>query len=258
MREKIQQELNMLRKLECEAKKIIQSAPKENLRCAINKGCYQYYIGNKYLGADKSDLIHKIAQKEYCQRLDKHIAKRIRLLEKLYFEYEHQRLVDVYDQMHPGRKAVVTPLIKSSEQIVQDFENVVYEGKGFDPDNHSAFFTMKGERVRSKSEKIIADELHKYSIPYKYEMPLRLKYKGNEVVIYPDFIALNPRTGKRYIIEHLGMLDNSTYYSNTLLKLDIYEKNHILIGKDLILTHESNGSPLDTKVLRHYLENYLV
>lgn len=38
---------------------------------------------------------------------------------------------------------------------------------------------IKGERGRSKSEKIIADELARCDIPYKYEYPLRIK-DGNK------------------------------------------------------------------------------
>ena len=43
--------------------------------------------------------------------------------------------------------------------------------------------TEKGEYVRSKSEKIIADTLTKNNINYVYELPLRLKGYGT---VKPD------------------------------------------------------------------------
>ena len=37
---------------------------------------------------------------------------------------------------------------------------------------------------------------------------------NRKVIIYPDFTALNRRTGKCWIIEHFGMMDNPEYYEN--------------------------------------------
>ena len=51
------------------------------------------------------------------------------------------------------------------------------------------YYTIKGERVRSKSEKIIADELYRYQIPYKYEFPLTLATHNRNIQLYPDFTA---------------------------------------------------------------------
>lgn len=36
----------------------------------------------------------------------------------------------------------------------------------FEKENHSEFFTAKGERVRSKSELLISEQLCKHGIPY--------------------------------------------------------------------------------------------
>lgn len=46
------------------------------------------------------------------------------------------------------------------------------------------------ERVRSKSEVIIADILNQEGIPYRYECPLQLKGWGK---VYPDFTVLSER-----------------------------------------------------------------
>lgn len=125
------------------------------------------------------------------------------------------------------------------------------------PEGTTAYYTVKGERVRSKSEKIIADTLSKKEIPYHYEFPTELKYKNRTILIYPDFTILNRRTGKKYILEHLGMMDKTIYFENTLRKLDVYQKNGILLGEGLILTYETSESPLDTSVLKEYVERFL-
>ena len=119
---------------------------------------------------------------------------------------ENERLQNIYRELHPARKVIVTPLFRPVEDIIKEFEQLSYEGKGFD------------ERVRSKSEKIIADELYRHGIPYKYEFPIELQGWNNKLTIYPDFTALNKRTGKKWIIEHLGMMDKNSYFESTIQK----------------------------------------
>ena len=50
-------------------------------------------------------------------------------------------------------------------------------------DDMSNYITDAGERVRSKSELVIANLLYKNNIPYMYECPLKI----NNNTVYPDF-----------------------------------------------------------------------
>ena len=75
---------------------------------------------------------------------------------------------------------------------------------------------------------------------------------------YPDFTAMNISTGELKYVEHLGMLDNPVYFKNTLSKLDVYEKNNLLIGRDVILLHESSYRPLNTRVIANYIDEFLM
>ena len=54
------------------------------------------------------------------------------------------------------------------------------------------------------------------------------------------------------------MLDNSSYYENAMFKLDTYEKNGILLGEGLIILHETSAVPLNTNVMKKYIEHYLL
>ena len=74
---------------------------------------------------------------------------------------------------------------------------------------------------------------------------------------YPDFTAINTTTGEIKCIEHLGMMDHPNYYQNVLAKLDAYEKNGLLIGRDIVLIHESSYRPLNTKVIADYIDEFL-
>lgn len=62
--------------------------------------------------------------------------------------------------------------------------------------------------MRSKSEVIIADLLHGLGLPYGYEQP----FTGPDgSVRYPDFTIDDAETGRRILIEHLGMMDRPDY-----------------------------------------------
>ena len=158
-----------------------------------------------------------------------------------------------------SRKAVVVPLIKPIENIIREFESIEYQGKEFNEEDTREYYTSKGERVRSKSEKIIADELYRNGIPYKYELPIDfVDNRGREFNVYPDFTALNKRTGDKWIIEHFGLMDYPEYYDNAMLKLDTYERNGYLLGENLLIFHETDRMPLNIKVMQKYIETYLV
>ena len=227
MEKELKNELNKLKKLEKKAEEFLASAPEGKLRCAINKGSFQYYIGKEYQGKKKRKLVQKIAQKEYTQQLLVCIKKQKTALENLLKTLDKYGLDEVCRKLHPARKQLVQPYIKPTEDIIAEFENIEYKGKEFSEEDTTAYY---------------------------YELPLELKYKNRTIVMYPDFTALNKRTGKRYILEHLGMMDKTSYYENAIWKIDVYEKNGILLGDRLLITHETAGSPLDTNVLEGYVE----
>ena len=109
--------------------------------------------------------------------------------------------------------------------------------------------TDRGERVRSKSELIIANLLSKEGIPYKYECPLRLKGFGT---VHPDFTALRRNARREIYWEHLGMMDDPEYTARAVRKISAYILNGFYPGEDLIITAETNASPINIRELRDY------
>lgn len=257
MLNKINKELEYIKDVKKEIVRKINDAPEGSLRCARSKGYYQYYIGKEYINSNKKEMVEKLAEKEYCLKLEKEIKKYEYALEGVRKYIEEERLQNIYRNLYPGRKVLVSPIYKPIEEIIEEFEKIEYEGKCFDEEDNTAYYTVKGERVRSKSEKIIADELYRCGVPYKYELPMKLQGERRIIEVYPDFTVLNKRDGKKWILEHLGMMDNPNYYDMAMRKLDIYEKNNILLGRDLIILHESSAHPLDTKILQKYIKQYL-
>lgn len=160
----------------------------------------------------------------------------------------------VYRSLAPSRKELVFPRLTDPEEFIQEWISAPYETKGYYDESTPALFTQRNERVRSKSEVLLATLLDKLQIPYKYEKRTVLE---NGYAWYPDFTVLSPVTLKEVIIEHFGMMDDIEYAENALGKLDIYNRNGYFLGENLLITMETRSHPLNLPqtelMLRHYL-----
>lgn len=74
---------------------------------------------------------------------------------------------------------------------------------------------------------------------------------------YPDFTLLKVKTREIIYHEHLGLLDDEEYRKANLAKLEEYRKNGIYQGKNLIITYEGTGCPLNIKEIRAYVQENL-
>lgn len=238
----------------------LRSAPKGTLRVCCNGNRTQYYhrkdTGDSngiYLRKSEKELVCKLAQKEYDQKVLRAIEKELEVVEKCLASYSLRGAEAIYENLHETRKEIVIPILEPQEQYVRNWESVIYQGKGFD-ENVPEYYTAKKERVRSKSELIIADLLAREGVPYRYEYPLHLKGFGQ---IYPDFMVLNVAKRKEFYWEHLGMMDDPTYAEKAIQKITMYEQNGIYPGEQLILTHETRKNPLSQKMVRRMIEHYL-
>ena len=232
--------------------------PGGTLRCTISNGCFQFYVDGKYVSKKKMDFIHGVAQREYYEKLVPILETHIGRMNEVQKMYEEQLIENCYEELCGARKELVTPAIDSLDRKIHQFMEEKFEGGKFEEEDHTEFYSVKGERVRSKSELIIADELYRYHVPYHYEKPLILEDWGKEIIVRPNFTVMNPSNGKIYIYEHFGMMDNAAYVEKNIAKLDLYEKNGFLIGKNLILTHETSKKPLVVGVVDNYIENFLI
>lgn len=229
---------------------------REKLTCKRKKSYFQYYINEKYL-SKKIYLkrLQQLAKEEYWNKLLPTIETEIVHLKKSL--NGQQRLERAYSQLHEGKQILFEPDIVPISKMIQDFNDETYEGLPFSESDKTEYFTHRGERVRSKSEKIIADELDRHGIPYHYEKPLLLRVDGQMKEFHPDFTAMNVTTGEVKYLEHLGLMDNPNYYGNALAKLDAYERNGLLIGRDVLLLHESAYRPINTRVISDYICEFL-
>lgn len=241
-----------------EIEKLSKQVGNDRLSCSDCRGVSQYLINGKYASKKKMNKIKALAQLEYDKKIAKELSEGVRATESALAFLEKDSIDKCFDTLCKGRKKVVTPISEPKDKYIESWVAKQYEPYDRWEDVNTEIYTLKGERVRSKAEKMVADELAAFHIPYKYETPIELLNGNRKVTLWPDFRALNCRTRQEYLIEHLGMMDKISYYNSNLNKIDIYERNGYLIGVNLLIFHETYDAPLSIQVVRRYINEYLI
>lgn len=224
----------------------LESVPDKKIRIVKSNGYSQYLFlhedgSHEYIPSAVADSLRPYLQKHYEKKANcvlKHLHKELTRFQK---NYDYQKIYDLYDNASDGRKKMISPIVSSTDDYIKEWLRInegnknTFYGEGY-------FLTEQGEHVRSKSEKIIADMLFKYKVPYRYEPNVRI---DNTYDVFPDFVALNVRRRKTIYWEHLGKIDDMKYAFKNMNKLYQYEKNSYVLGDDLIVTMETTKEPLN-------------
>ena len=271
----------------------LKHAPEGSLNISICRNNVQYYhrtssksTKGKYILKRNYKLAVSLAQKDYDLQLVQSLKKEARILENTMKLLQAEAAKanapsDIFFKFNKHRRALITPITLTDEEFAATWQAQKYKGKSFHPDAPE-LYTARGERVRSKSEVIIADTLNRMGIPYHYEYPLTLKSGGRSstsrasttrdihtsrraatsasastLTVHPDFLCLNLRTRREYIWEHFGRMDDADYSAKVARKLNTYIENNIFPGHNLIISTESTDIPLNTKHIENLIQTYL-
>lgn len=237
----------------------LKSAPEGTLRLSNSHNYLQYYhctdenkLG-KYIVKGQEELIRSLAQKSYDEKVLRLADKRIRQIKKITKDYQDDEIEQIFRNEHAQRQNFIQSIEPTWEQALEKWKQIEYQRKGF-RDEMAVIMTERGERVRSKTEKIMADYFWNNGVEYKYEAPIYLKGIGT---VYPDFTFLSKKNGKEIYWEHNGMVDDPTYARNMVRKIQAYENNGIFVGERLILTYETEQSILNTDKIEQMVKKYL-
>lgn len=199
-------------------------------------------------------LARNLAQRDYDNKLLQEIDSRKKIVNRFLKEYPQTGIESTYEELNEYRKKLIHPIIETDESYAKVWMNAPYVRKIIGEDV-PVIFTENGERVRSKSEKMIADKLKQLGIPYRYEAPLRL---GRNCVLHPDFTLLHVKERKEIYYEHFGMMDNPEYVENALKRIEIYEKNGIYPGDKFLFSWETSTIPVNMKIVEGMLRKILL
>jgi len=237
----------------------LEHAPEGHLRLSKSHNHVQYYCcteenkSGNYILKEKVSLAKQLAQKSYDEKILKLIEKRLGQFNKLVKDYSDDELEQIYLREHIERQKIIEPIEPTWEQKINEWKTREYKGNDFE-EGMPIILTEKGERVRSKSEKIMADYFYREGIEYKYECPIYLKGVG---MVYPDFTFLSEKTGEEIYWEHNGRVDDPKYARKMVRKINAYENNGIFPGERLILTFETEQTVLNTSKIEQLVKKYL-
>lgn len=258
LKQMLEQEEKYLIKILQQAKNNLKNAPEGTLRLSCNKNKVQYYHsikGGKYNGTyipkSEEEYAKKLAQKDYDEKIILCAQKRLKQIDRILTDYEDDEIEQIFLKQHRERQRLVQPVEPTWEQLVKSWMEEEYEAKGF-AEGTPIIYSARGERVRSKTERTIADFLYKNNVPYKYECPLYLKGYGT---IYPDFTILSKKKRKLVYWEHDGKMDDPEYAISAVKKIQTYEDNGIILGDNLIITFETAKTVLNTASLERIIQN---
>ena len=294
----LQERIGQLETLLAIKEKALKKAPEGSLRVSKSHGAVQYYHktnndgkNGRYLDSTHRDLAQKLAQKAYNIKLLPAIKKELALLQAALAQIQKNSQgreipFNVLELVNPECRALVTTATLSDEEYAAAWLSQKYKPKPFQPDSPE-LYTARGERVRSKSEVIIADTLNRLGVPYHYEFPLTLKIGGRAsnsrattsrdiptsrraarsqdlttsstttLTVHPDFLCLNLRTRQEFIWEHFGLMDDPDYAAKAVQKLQTYNQNGIHPGQSLIISTETTDFPLNTKHIENLINTFL-
>ena len=192
-----------------------------------------------------------LVQKAYDLKILAAAKEQWKALNSFLTVFSPDALAGVFEKESELRQVLLNPYELPDKQFVTMWEAADYERKPF-TENTPLHYTDREERVRSKSEAMIANMLLKEGIPYRYECPLRL----GDRIIHPDFTALRVRDRKEIYWEHLGMMDDTEYRNTAFQRVRLFEANGVFPGDQLILTFETYRMPLNTAVVQQMIRHY--
>lgn len=227
---------------------------------------FRYYLRKDdgsiiYLKKNKTKLKKEYATKKYNLELIKMAKRELCLLDRIYTSLQSDKHVNGDSILNASRKVgpsvtrITDVVIETDDEYIRSWKKEEYKGLNFEEDNLTEYYTVLGERVRSKSEILIANALHSMGLIYKYEKPL---YTNSGKSIYPDFTILDVKNRREIYWEHLGLIDDEDYLNHNLWKIDEYKKMGIYVGINLVISYESASRPLGTKEIDQLIKMYIL
>ena len=254
----IAQQLQLLDQWIDTAERSLTDKPAGSLILHQSHGTIQYFYKEdhsskkytRYIRKDEKVLIQDLIQKDYDQAFLRLAYKLQRQLESLQDQhlsrsasFMYRPLGAIYDALSPARKAHVEPYVLPDDLYIEKWLNTPYDKLYFDL-NQSVLLMENNERVRSKSEKILADKYALLDIPYLYEKPVHLYDIGP---VHADFTLLDINERETVLHEHFGMMQDEEYREKTLRKIECYQRSGYLPGIDFLMTFEGGDHILNTK-----------
>lgn len=213
--------------------------PKGSLRVKKTGKTYQYfwYDGSnekkeRYLSQKQSPKIRDLAVKEYERNLQKALSEQLQLISDFLRFYRPDALKEVFDALHPAKKAFVVPF---------ELERRQEETQTHRRSSAQDYPTQRGDYVRSTSVAMIADMLYENEIPYRIDYEVS---PDGQSTINADFEIINTDTQKSLFLMHFDKMDDVHHLIQAQSLKTYLEKHGLLENRDFIISTENERNPV--------------
>lgn len=234
----------------------LKGLPDGGLSLSVINGKKYYYKTQNgkriYLGGAENKEVIQLQKRRFIETSLKYIKKNCTLLEKL---------IRGYEDIDPEEVMASEPCAyRSPPECCFAMAGIHNRNKWGDADyNKYMGFpeglkhkTLKGEKVRSKSEALIANLLFVKDIQYHYE---EIKEIGGET-IPPDFTIYVKSQKSFKLLEHLGLLVDEEYRNRALNKMELYFKNGYRMYEDILFTCDDLSGCINTQDISRLIDTY--
>lgn len=241
-------------------KKKQESLPRELIKFTKKGDYVQYYLRKpnhriEYIPTKNKARINALVNAHYIRRTLPKLKKNLKAAKSFLLYHSGIEEKELAESLPLQMQKINSSLFECRAASIEKWLHQEYTRNPYKPEGliHD---TNRGEMMRSKSEVMIANKLYSYELPYLPEPCVYLKTINRDA--YPDFLILNPLTMEEIIWEHFGMMGDVEYARAACRKIQIYQDNGYILGKNFIATFESEGAPLTLGQIDHCIKNYLL
>ena len=236
--------------------KLLVELPEGRLAMVKSKGrIYYLRINGKekhYLGGENNNEVQQLKKRRLAETGIELAKRNIALLEAIRDGYERVDREHIMSILPKTYRICPSNRVPEAEKVWVDlWEQADYAKKEnceYDMPEH---ITVKGEKVRSKSEVNIANMLHEKGIPYRYEEELQLR---NGKIVSPDFTIFVKNEGRTKLLEHCGAFYKNSYVEQYAWKVRNYIASGIIPNRDVFFTYEDMDGNIDTRAIDLMME----
>ena len=261
MKEKLNKRSKEIAKEISSIDKRISGLPEGTLRCHKAGNSYKFYQftsdgrthngQRKYINKKHIATAQKLATKEYLILRKRELLREMKAIDAYQKIVEKGRPSSEYWTQNSGISSLMSGEFRPVSAQLNEWQNEAFESSA--QNQEARIIKAPCGLVRSKSELLIAMELTRKKIPYRYECDLEI----GGITFHPDFTVRHPKTGEMFIWEHFGLMDNKQYASRAFSKLQSYYGAGWIPSVNLIATYETAEKPLDVEYVDTLIKYYL-
>ena len=219
----------------------------------------------RIIGASDSKEALVFAREDYLARLNSILKNNEQILVRLQKRYLPYDLNSVLGSVSAASRAIIEQaggydFLYNQVPDRASFSKVPMAAcssgrrRFIDPNNSN--IAASGRPVRSKGEVIIDILLDQYSIPHGHEIEIELvDENGFKVIRIPDFTLF---CREKIYWEHQGMLDKDDYLFANAKKIQLYNRNGIVLWKNLIITTDGPGGTVDASAIEWIIKEFVL